>query len=75
MKNLERSKNILLDARPIVSKKIKELKDRVSKLNNKPKLVIIRIGNDFASGKYVANKIKKCEEVEIDSQIIHLEEV
>lgn len=74
MKNLERSKNILLDARPIVSKKIKELKDRVSKLNNKPKLVIIRIGNDFASGKYVANKIKKCEEVEIDSQIIHLEE-
>ena len=65
---------MLLDARPIAARKIEELKDRVSKLKKKPKLIIIRIGNDFASGKYVANKIKRCEEVGIDSQIIHLEE-
>ena len=64
----------LLDARQLVTKKIEELKDRVNKLRKKPSLVIIRIGEDFASGKYVSNKIKKCEEVGIDSKIIHLNE-
>lgn len=64
----------LLDARQLVTKKIVELKERVDKLNKKPNLVIIRIGEDFASGKYVANKIKKCEEVGINSDIIHLDE-
>lgn len=64
----------LLDARQLVAKKIAELRDRVNKLNKKPSLVIIRVGEDFASGKYVANKIKKCEEVGIDSKIIHLDE-
>ena len=64
----------LLDARQLVTKKIVELKERVYKLNKKPNLVIIRVGEDFASGKYVANKIKKCEEVGINSKIIHLDE-
>lgn len=64
----------LLDARQLVIKKIDELKERVSKLNIKPSLVIIRVGEDYASGKYVANKIRKCEEVGIESKIIHLEE-
>ena len=64
----------LLDARLLVAKKIEALRDRVDKLNKKPSLVILRIGNDFASGKYVANKIKKCEEVGLESKIIHLEE-
>ena len=64
----------LLDARQLVVKKIDELKNRVKKLHKKPSLVIIRIGEDFASGKYVANKIKKCKEVGIESNIIHLSE-
>ncbi len=64
----------LLDARKIVENKINELKNRVEKLKQKPSLVIIRIGDDFASGKYVANKIKRCDEVGIDSKIIHLKE-
>ena len=44
----------LLDARQLVGKKVEELKQRVNRLNKKPSLVIIRIGEDFASGKYVA---------------------
>lgn len=64
----------LLDARQLVVKKIDELKNRVKKLDKKPSLVIIRVGEDFASGKYVANKIKRCEEVGIESKIIHLDE-
>ncbi len=63
----------LLDARELVSKKVNELKSRVDKLSKKPSLVIIRVGDDFASGKYVANKIKKCDEVGIDSKIIHFD--
>lgn len=30
-----------------------------------PRLAIIQVGNDFGSGKYVANKIKDCEDVGI----------
>ena len=63
----------LLDARELVVKKVDELKNRVDKLSKKPSLVIIRVGDDFASGKYVANKIKKCDEVGIDSKIIHFD--
>ena len=63
----------LLDARELVLKKVDELKSRVDKLSKKPSLVIIRVGDDFASGKYVANKIKKCDEVGIDSKIIHFD--
>lgn len=65
---------MLLDARPYVKEKIMELKERVNKLDKQPKLVIIRVGNDFASGKYVANKVKRCEEVGIKSEILHLDE-
>lgn len=64
----------LLDARQLVVKKIEELKDRVNKLSKNPSLVIIRVGDDFASGKYVSNKIKRCEDVGISSRIIHLDE-
>ena len=65
---------MLLEAKPYVEMKIKELKERVEKLETKPKLVIIRVGNDKASEKYVNNKIKRCEEVGIESQVIHLRE-
>lgn len=65
---------MLLEAKPYVEMKIKKLKERVEKLETKPKLVIIRVGNDKASEKYVNNKIKRCEEVGIESQVIHLRE-
>lgn len=65
---------MLLEAKPIVENKVKELKERVSNLKNKPKLVIIRVGDDKASERYVNNKIKKCNEVGIESLVIHLKE-
>ncbi|MGL4452771.1 MAG: bifunctional 5,10-methylenetetrahydrofolate dehydrogenase/5,10-methenyltetrahydrofolate cyclohydrolase, partial [Sarcina sp.] len=65
---------MILDARQYVKDKIEELKIRADKLETKPKLVILRVGNDYASGKYVANKIKKCEEVGIESEVIQFEE-
>ena len=59
---------------PINEEILQGAKNRVKKLDKKPSLVIIRVGEDFASGKYVANKIKRCEEVGIESKIIHLDE-
>lgn len=65
---------MLLDARPIREKKLEELKKRVEKLEKKPGLVIIRVGNDPASEKYVNNKVKMCEHVGINSKVLHYKE-
>lgn len=65
---------MILDGRKVVESKIEDLKLRVIKLNHKPTLAIVRVGEDFASGKYVANKINKCAEVGINSKVIHLPE-
>lgn len=65
---------MILDGRKVVESKIEDLKLRVRKLNHKPTLAIVRVGEDFASGKYVANKINKCVEVGINSKVIHLPE-
>lgn len=60
---------MLLDARPYREEKIKELKERVQKLPYNPRLVLIRVGDDPASKKYVNNKIKMCEEVGVISTV------
>lgn len=65
---------MLLSSKPLVEKKVRELRERVKKLNITPKLVIIRVGEDPASERYVRNKVKKCEEVGILSEVIHFEE-
>lgn len=67
-------KGKVLETKELVANKIEELKDRASKLNHKPKLSIIRVGDDYASEKYVSNKIRKCEEVGIESEVIHFPE-
>lgn len=65
---------MILDARPIVEKKTIELKKRVNELKKKPKLAIIRVGNDAASERYVNNKAKRCKEVGVISEVWHLPE-
>ena len=61
---------MLLHAKPYVDNKIEELKSRVSKLEFTPRLVILRVDGDVASEKYVNNKVKRCEEVGINSDVI-----
>ena len=65
---------MLLSAKPFVEYKIQEMKETVSKLKIKPILALIRVGNDPASVKYVSNKIKRCEEVGVISQVYELPE-
>ena len=54
---------MLLEAKPYVEYKIKELKERVSMLDETPTLAIIQVEGDPASDRYVNNKMKRCAEV------------
>lgn len=65
---------MLLSAKPFVEFKLQQMKELVSKMQKKPVLALIRIGDDPASIKYVANKIKRCEEVGIESRVYTLSE-
>jgi len=47
---------ILLDGRKIKEEKIQELKKDIDKLERKPSLVVIQVGNDEASNIYIRNK-------------------
>ena len=65
---------MLLNAQDYVNERVEILRKRVSKLKQTPKLAIIRVGDDYASGKYVQNKVKRCKEVGMHSEILHFEE-
>ena len=56
---------MILSAKPYVEQKIKELKERVSMMDETPTLAIIQVEGDPASDRYVTNKMKKCAEVGI----------
>ena len=65
---------MLLSAKPFVEFKIQQMKEQVEQMKQKPTLALIRVGNDPASVKYVSNKIKRCNEVGIISEIYELPE-
>ena len=65
---------MILNAKPFVEFKINEMKERVANLLSPPVLALIRVGNDPASVKYVNNKIKRCQEVGIISEVHELSE-
>ncbi|ALV23252.1 bifunctional 5,10-methylene-tetrahydrofolate dehydrogenase/5,10-methylene-tetrahydrofolate cyclohydrolase [Mycoplasma sp. (ex Biomphalaria glabrata)] len=62
-----------------LAKKIKdqikqEIITLIEKGFSKPKLVVLMVGNNYSSQKYVTHKIKACEYCGIDSEIIRLDE-
>lgn len=81
---------ILKDPKLYVAQKKEELKDRIRKLKNFPKLAIVQVGENEASNRYIRNKVKDCEEVgiaadvygypenttefELDDELTHLQE-
>lgn len=54
---------IILDGKKLKEKKLLELKDKVSKLEDKLTLVVIQVGNDSASNVYVNQKKKMADYV------------
>lgn len=49
-----------------------ELKEKIRSYKLVPTLLIIQVGNDEASSRYIRNKIKDCEEVGITAHHYHL---
>lgn len=65
---------IILDGRKISEEIKNKLKHEISKLDIKPGLAIILIGNDAASKVYISSKVKACQEIGYYSEKIILPE-
>ena len=63
---------IILDGKALSQNVLEKVKDKVSKLEKKPHLVVILVGDDSASRIYVNNKRKAAEQVGIKSTVIEL---
>lgn len=50
------------------------LKEKISHINKKLKFVVVQVGDVEASNRYVRNKLKDCEDVGIESELIKLPE-
>ena len=55
----------LIDGKMISSKLKEEYKERIAKMDKKPNLVMIRIGNDMAAALYTKMKSQTCQELGI----------
>ena len=64
----------LIDGKKVSEELRQELKEEISKLDKKPELVVILIGEDPASKVYVNTKERKCKEVGIISHKYELSE-
>ena len=62
---------MILDGKKLRDKILEDLKTQVSKMDKKPTLAVILVGNDPASQIYVNNKSKKAQEVGIKSIVIN----
>ena len=69
-----RSKYTLIDGKSIKKNILDELKEEVSKLEEKPKLVVIQVGNNEASNVYIKQKAKMAEHIGYGYEHIKLEE-
>ena len=57
----------LIDGKACAAKLRAELKEKIDKMERKPGLAVVIVGEDAASKIYVRNKIKACEELGISS--------
>lgn len=64
----------LLDGKSVKKQILEELKEKIEKLNRKPGLVVIQVGEDPASKVYVGQKEKMAKELGYKFEHIKLEE-
>ena len=62
----------IIDGKMISSKLKEEYKEKIAKMEKKPNLVMIRIGDDAAAEIYVKSKGKTCTELGIPYSELHL---
>jgi methylenetetrahydrofolate dehydrogenase (NADP+)/methenyltetrahydrofolate cyclohydrolase len=66
--------NMILDGKKVATIITNEVKNKLSKEYNEPKLNIILVGEDYASKKYVTHKIKKAKEIGIKTTLHSFED-
>ena len=59
----------MIDCKKIAEEIKQELKQELDKVENKPRLAIIQVGDNEASNRYVRGKLKDCEEVGIRCEV------
>ena len=62
---------MLLEGKPCVEKKLKELKTKVLKMEKKPMLAILHVVGDDASDIYINNKFKRCIEIGVIPKLFY----
>ena len=65
---------MILDGKKVAEKFLNITQEKISKMDKKPHLAVILVGNDPASQVYVRNKQKAAKKVGIQSTLINLEE-
>ena len=70
---MKTNKCIVMDGKSIKKNILEELKEEVSLLEVKPKLVVIQVGNDDASNVYIKQKKKMAEYIGYEYEHIKLE--
>ena len=66
---------MILDGKKIKNIILDEIKDEVSQMSTKLKLVVIQVGDDTASNVYIKQKINMCNYVGYDCEHIKLDDV
>ena len=64
----------MISCKDYVAIQKKELRDRVSTFERKPKLCVMQIGDNSASDTYVRNKKKVCDDMGIKFEHIHIKD-
>ena len=63
-----------LDVKRYIEKETTRLSEVVSQMDVIPKLVLINASNDTASETYINNKVKQCQKIGIESEVIRFDE-
>ncbi len=65
---------MILDGKKVANEILEDIKEKVAKLDKKPHLAVLLVGNDLASQVYVRNKKKTANMLGITSTVIELPE-
>ena len=63
----------ILDGKSVKLQILNELRDEVSKLSNRPKLVVVQVGNNEASNVYIKQKSNMASYIGYDFEHIKLD--
>lgn len=63
----------IIDTKPIIEREKERLKQEVSSFKIKPKFTVVSVGNHKPSEKYIANKLRHCEDIGINVKHVNLD--